>query len=225
MYYLLAFLPLFPVPLGVRQKVFLCPQFAFSRTQVTNDNETVKSKKVPDFCLVYIEGHVSPEPPITSAAQVTNHAFLHAFLRGPWVANEGVVLALCEIKSFPKFRGDIIPSALPRYLKTSMSRKFSEAKVAARIQLKIFFDSHPLAIGVVAIACVGDFFAWVSCERDMVSPPSKHFDSTFRPSTGFPSKASGSYMGASINHNVEKLSAASAVGSIRGGRSVTRHHT
>ena len=55
MYYLLAFLPLFPPVATERQKVFICPQFAFSRTQITNDNKTVKSKKV--LLTVYCRTH------------------------------------------------------------------------------------------------------------------------------------------------------------------------
>lgn len=96
-----------------------------------------------------------------------------------------------------------------------MKSKFAEARAAARVQLKIFFDAHPLAVGVVAIACVGDFFSWVSCERGMVSPPSKYLDSTFEPSTGARSRST---LSGTMSSGEGNLSVQSAAGSVRGGR-------
>lgn len=158
----------------------LAPQFIVSKLKLTQDGNLTRISKIPDFCLLFLDGRRKLKSPqnIITREQVVNRQTLAKFYQGDCVVDDSALVLICEIKALPKIPDDLEDAAFLSTFNRRIMRAFAVAQVAVVEQLRHYFSQHKHG-GIVAIACVGNRFCWSDYEYGDISPASSNVDSTY----------------------------------------------
>lgn len=170
------------------KRVFTSPQYPLTKYQLSNDGELKDMKRVPDFLLLFVEGHRDSSRMTVNKHQVTDYTQMLACYMGNCVVDQHAVLAVCEIKAPPTVRDEDLK--VSESFQEGFHRKMEQAEglahTGAKRQLTLYFsaleDEGKHVKGVAAIAAVGPFFSVANCEEDQIDTLSNFTDSSFRSS-------------------------------------------
>lgn len=167
------------------ERVFASPQYPLTKYQLSNGGYLLNKKRVPDFLLLFADGHRDNSRTTAKRGEVTDYTKMLSYYMGNCVVDGHAVLAVCEIKSAPKIhvKGS---ETFQRAFERIMAKSEQAAQSGAHRQLGLYFsaiaDEGKHVAGVAAIAAVGPFFAIANCEEDQADALSNNTDSSFRSS-------------------------------------------
>ncbi|KAH9914429.1 uncharacterized protein B0H18DRAFT_1108373 [Fomitopsis serialis] len=164
-------------------RVFAAPQYPLTKLQLKSNGALKKVRKLPDFVLLYMEGHRGVKRRVTSS-EVRNYEAMLAHYKGDCIVDDHAILAVCEIKTLPYLSPDIPEHSYEAAFERDMHQYQTAAKSGAFKQLTLLFsalaDEGRHVEAIAAVAAVGPFFSIANCEDDQIEFLSNNTDPTYR---------------------------------------------